>query len=129
MGVVMSIISYFGAEEDNVYDTMRRLRMAEYLDVPLPPTIERYFEKSLIPTMRYHHNIYTMATDGPSIIRISNPDIGISKSRMYVENLFYAMPSYQPEEVRTRMQNCQIFSPEVVKNFIKMYKIRILSEK
>ena len=48
--------------------------------------------------MVYHKNVCTMATDGPSIIHIGKPELAISKSRLYVENMLYAMPSYSHME-------------------------------
>ena len=66
MGVVTLIMKSFGEEEVTVYDSMRRLRMAESLHINLPPTVERYFERNLLPNYYYHRNINTMATErGP----------------------------------------------------------------
>lgn len=104
MGVVTLIMKTMSKDSDEVkvYDTMRRLRMAESLHVNLPPTVEKYFEKNRLTNTSFffQNNISTMATDGPSIILIGKPDMGITMSRLYVEHTYYAMPSsYQPDEV------------------------------
>ncbi len=107
MSVVTLCISYFSDEEEfNPYDAMKRLRMAESMHVNFPPAVENYFQQRIGYNCTYHHNVCTMATDGPSIIHIATPELSFSPSRVYVENMLFATPS-RHHEVDEEVQNKQ----------------------
>ncbi len=94
MSVVTFVMRCFSEEEVNTADAMQRLRMAEGLHLNLPPSIELYFQQRIQEKMSYHHNVCTMATDGPNLLHIATPDLSISPSRLYVENMLFALPSH-----------------------------------
>jgi hypothetical protein len=101
MGMVTMIMKYYSPEV-NTHDAIKRLRTSTIV-IKLPPSIERYFDQRLQGcNMSYHHNVCTMATDGPSIIHIGRPELNINMSRLYVESMLYSMPSnYHHDEVRS----------------------------
>ena len=95
MGVVTFIMKAFGEKDLTAYEAMKRTRQADVV-IDLHPVIEQYFEKRNIG-MAYHHNISTIATDGCNILHIARPAFTMSKTRLYVENMYYAMPTYVDE--------------------------------
>ena len=93
MGVVTCILRYFSEEEISAYDAMSRLRINDSVIFPLPKPVENYFQQR----MRYHHNVSTRATDGPSIVQIEKPHLAVAPYRLYAENVLHALPTkYKP---------------------------------
>ena len=95
MGVVTLIMKACSTEEVNTYEAMRRIRQNVEFEIETPPVIDQYFGQN--QRRRYHHNISTIATDGCNILHIARPDISMSRPRIYVETIYYAMPTYQDD--------------------------------
>ena len=95
MGVVTLIMKARSTEEVNTYEAMRRIRQNVEFEIETPPVIDQYFGQN--QRRRYHHNISTIATDGCNILHIARPDISMSRPRIYVETIYYAMPTYQDD--------------------------------
>ena len=95
MGTVTLILRLCGEENLSAYDAMSRLRINDSIIVDLPQPVESYFAQK----MCYHHNVVTMATDGPANIVPFNTQasFAVNPYRLYVENLLSSTPTkYRP---------------------------------
>ena len=73
--------------------------------VDLPQPVERYFAQK----MRYHHNVVTMATDGPANIVPfkKQASFAVNPYRLYVENLLSSTPTkFKPADPKVRLSKC-----------------------
>ena len=102
MGTVTLILKAFSDEEVNAYDAMNKVRKSDAFKFDFPPVIENYFEHTIGSKshrgMAYYHNVSTIATSGCQIFHIAKPNFGLSQEKLYVEKMYYAMPSYYDED-------------------------------
>ena len=113
MGVVTLIMKACSTEEVNTYEAMRRIRQNVEFEIETPPVIDQYFGQN--QRRRYHHNISTIATDGCNILHIARPDISMSRPRIYVETIYYAMPTYQDDTGVSTNSKSNHHSVEIVR--------------
>ena len=97
MGVVTFVLQAFSDEKISPYNAMSRLRLSDSMHFELPAQVENYFDQR---TMKYHHNVVTRATDGPSIVQIERlKSFAVAPYRMYVENVLYSTPTkFKPRD-------------------------------
>ena len=124
MGTVTLLLRMCGGEDVSAYEAMSRLRINDSIIVDLPRPVENYFAQK----MRYHHNVSTMATDGPAILVYKQASaFAVNPYRLYVENLLSSTPTkFKAPDPRVRitsyfcsMKNYQDFRYPVRKRWEK----------